>query len=188
MGELMNNTAVVEENALVASAKSGNDEAFRLLVDKYNGFLIGYIRSLQVPASEYDDLMQEALVGLLRAVRTYDGVSSKFATYVATCVRSSVISGLRKYGKQSVEIAGYDVDALAQASDGITPELQLLDIESTNQLYDRVFSALSELERAVFEMYLAEIPYAIIAKRLNKNEKSVDNAVQRIKAKLKKLV
>ena len=188
MGELMNNTAVVEENALVASAKNGNDEAFRLLVDKYNGFLIGYIRSLQVPASEHDDLMQEALVGLLRAVRTYDGVSSKFATYVATCVRSSVVSGLRKYGKQSMEVVSDDVEALMQSSETLTPELQLLDIESTNQLYDRVFSALSKFEGAVFEMYLAEIPYAIIATRLNNNEKSIDNAIQRIKAKLKKLV
>ncbi|MBQ3081900.1 MAG: sigma-70 family RNA polymerase sigma factor [Clostridia bacterium] len=184
----MDNTGVVEENALVASAKSGDDEAFRLLADKYNGFLTGYIQSLSVPPSERDDIMQEALVGLLRAVRTYDGVSSRFATYVAACVRNSVYSCLRKYGKQWQEVVSEDVQALVPSAEYITPEHQLLDIESTNQLYDRVFSALSEFEGAVFEMYLAEIPYAIIAKRLNKNEKSIDNAIQRIKAKLKKLV
>lgn len=184
----MDNTGVVEENALVASAKSGDDEAFRLLADKYNGFLTGYIQSLSVPPSERDDIMQEALVGLLRAVRTYDGVSSKFGTYVAACVRNSVYSCLRKYGKQWQEVVSEDVQALVSSAEYSTPEHHLLDIESTNQLYDRVFSVLSEFEGSVFEMYLAEIPYAIIAKRLNKNEKSIDNAIQRIKAKLKKLV
>lgn len=184
----MNNTGVVEENALVASAKRGDDEAFRLLADKYSGFLTGYVKSLSVPVSERDDLMQEALVGLLRAVRTYDGVSSKFSTYVATCVRSSVVTYLRKHDKRFKELVFNDAQVLVDSTEYTTPELQLLDIESTNQLYNKVFSVLSKYERAVFEMYLAEIPYAIMAKRLNKNEKSIDNAIQRIKAKLKKLV
>ena len=184
----MDVTDKVEERALVASAKSGNDEAFKLLVDRYNGLLINFVMSLSVPKSEYEDLMQEALIGLLRAVRTYDGVSSKFSTYVSTCVRNSVVSGLRKYGKYENEVISEDIEALVGVADSNTPELLSLDRESTGQLYDKVFSVLSKFEAAVFELYLAEIPYADIAKRLNKNEKSVDNAIQRIKAKLKKLV
>jgi len=180
-------TDVVEENALVASAKSGNDEAFKQLADRYNGMLTSYVMSLSVPESERDDLMQEALVGLLRAVRTYDGVSSKFSTYVSACVRNSVVSWLRKYSRRKHEVISEDVEALA-VDNRSTPEFQSLDRESTSQLYDSFFSVLSKFEAAVFELYLAEIPYSDIAKRLNKNEKSVDNALQRIKAKLKKLV
>lgn len=184
----MDNTGIVEENALVASAKGGDEAAFGALAEKYHGFLSGYITSLSVPEREKEDLMQEALIGLLRAVRSYDGVSTRFATYVAACVRNSVITGLRKYGKQSLEIPYDDVELLAEQIEQSTPELKLVDIESTNQLHDRVFSVLSQYERTVFEMYLAEIPYAVMAKKLNKNEKSIDNAVQRIKAKLRKLV
>lgn len=178
----------VEENALVASAKNGNDEAFKELADRYNGMLTGYVMSLSVPESEREDLMQEALVGLLRAVRTYDGVSSKFSTYVSTCVRNSAVSWLRKYSRRKHEVISEDVEALAGFDGRNTAEFQSLDRESTGRLYDSFFSVLSKFEAAVFELYLAEIPYSDIAKRLNKNEKSVDNALQRIKAKLKKLV
>ena len=184
----MDNTGIVEENALVASAKNGDEAAFGALAEKYHGFLSGYVSSLSVPEREKEDLMQEALVGLLRAVRSYDGVSTRFATYVSTCVRNSVISYLRRFGKQSKEIPYEDTDALAERISETAPEFNFVDIESTNQLHDRVFSVLSNYERAVFEMYLAEIPYAVMAKKLNKNEKSIDNAVQRIKAKLKRLV
>lgn len=184
----MDKTGIVEEIALVASAKNGDEAAFGALADKYHGFLSGYVTSLSVPEREKEDLMQEALIGLLRAVRSYDGVSSRFATYVSTCVQNSVISYLRRYAKHKLEIPVEDTEALAEKLGASVPEFNLMDIESTNQLHDKVFSVLSKYERAVFEMYLAEIPYAVMAKKLNKNEKSIDNAIQRIKAKLKKLV
>lgn len=184
----MDKTGIVEESALVASAKNGDDKAFDALAQRYHGLLSSFVASLSVPGPEREDLMQEALIGLLRAVRSYDGVSACFGTYVVACVRNSVVTGLRRYGKQKQEVPYDDVGTLIDGFEFETPELQYFDIESTNQLQDRVFSALSKYERAVFEMYLAEIPYAIMAKKLNKNEKSIDNAIQRIKAKLKKLV
>jgi len=184
----MKKSGIVEESALVASAKSGDDKAFGVLAQRYHGLLSSYVASLSPSVPEREDLMQEALIGLLRAVRSYDGVSACFGTYVAICVRNSVITGLRRCGKQKQEVPYDDLGPLTDGTALETPELQYFDIESTNQLQDRVFSALSKYERAVFEMYLAEIPYAIMAKRLNKNEKSIDNAIQRIKAKLKKLV
>lgn len=176
------------ENALVASAKGGDSDAFDQLASKYHGFLSGYVSSLTVNPAERDDLMQEALIGLLRAVRSYDSSKSGFATYVSTCVRNSVVSYMRHYGKTSKEVPVEDV--VTAGSDGFapTPELILVDLESTAQLQEKVFSVLSPYESKVFEMYLAQVPYGSIAKRLNKNEKSIDNAIQRIKAKLKKLV
>lgn len=184
----MDETFTVEESALIASAKGGDEAAFALLAERYHGFLQSCISSLPVPAHEKEDLMQEALIGLMRAVRSYDGVSSRFSTYVAACVRNSIVSWLRRYGKQRCEIPYDDVQELALRLEQTTPEVKLADIESTKQLHDKAFSVLSPYERTVFEMYLAEIPYAVMAKKLNKNEKSIDNAIQRIKAKLKKLV
>ena len=184
----MNNGNVMEENALVASAKEGDNNAFDLLASRYQGFLNAYISSLPVLPSEKEDLMQEALIGLLRAVRSYNSEKAGFSTYVSACVKNSVISYLRKYGKQNKALPMEDVVSVGGDCDTNTPELQFIDLETTAQLQEKVFSVLSPYETKVFEMYLAETPYALIAKRLNKNEKSIDNAIQRIKSKLKKLV
>lgn len=177
----------LEENALVASAKEGDSDAFDMLASRYHGWLSAYIGSLSVHPSERDDLMQEALIGLLRAVRSYDSSKAGFSTYVSACVRNSVVSYLRHYGRTNNEVPVEDVAAVSESS-FVTPEHILIDLETTAQLQEKVFSVLSPYESKVFEMYLAEVPYASIAKRLNKNEKSIDNAIQRIKAKLKKLV
>ena len=184
----MNMGNIIEENALVASAKEGDSDAFDLLASRYQGFLSSYISSLPVLPSEREDLMQEALIGLLRAVRSYNSEKAGFSTYVSACVKNSVISYLRRYGRQHVAFPIEDVSSLNGDYDTNTPELQFIDLETTAQLQQKVFSVLSPYETQVFEMYLAETPYALIAKRLNKNEKSIDNAIQRIKSKLKKLV
>ncbi len=175
-----------KENALIASAKAGSDVAFEALADRYKGLLKRYVNALDVPESERDDLMQEAFLGLLRAVRTFDGVSSAFATYATTCVKNSVYSGLRRYGHRRNEVSLDGVELIEEVLD--SPEMALIDMETTNGLHNKFVSVLSSFEKKVFEMYLAGMPYAAIAKTLGKSEKSIDNALQRIKAKLKKLV
>lgn len=179
----------LSENDIVASARDGDRDAFEVLVKRYERFINGYVSSLGVPESEKDDLIQEGLIGLLRAVRTYDGKTAQFSTYSSICVKNSIVSALRKYNRESGYILTDGLSELPLEGDSIdSPELSLIDRESTNLLLDKIFSALSPLEAEVFELYLAEVPYAVIAKRLNKNEKSIDNALQRIKAKLKRLV
>lgn len=178
----------LEENKLVASAKGGDSDAFDMLAERYKGFLTSYVSSLSVHPSERDDLMQEALIGLLKAVRSYDAEKASFSTYVTACVKNSVVSYLRHYGKQSRAVPVDDVASFNSDYDGDTPELRFIDLETTARLQEKVFSVLSPYETKVFEMYLAETPYALIAKHLGKNEKSIDNAIQRIKSKLKKLV
>lgn len=181
--------SAVDENDIVASAREGDGEAFEVLAERYQRFIKGYVSSLVVPESEKDDLIQEGLIGLLRAVRTYDGRTSQFSTYSSACVKNSIVSALRKYNRESDYIVTDAMAELVSEGESIdSPELSLIDRESTNLLLDKIFSALSPLEAEVFELYLAEVPYAVIAKRLNKNEKSIDNALQRIKAKLKRLV
>ncbi len=183
----MTDGKVIEENALVASAKAGSDVAFETLAAQYSGLLRRYVVTMDIPEAEREDLMQEAFLGLLRAVRTFDGVSSGFATYATTCVKNSVISGLRRYGHYRNEVS---LDGVEVAEEAVleSPEIALIDVETTNGLHDRFVSVLSKYEKTVFEMYLADVPYAAMARELGKNEKSIDNAIQRIKAKLKKLV
>ena len=179
------NSAV--EEALIASAKSGDQMAFETLVGSYERLLKFHIRSLGPDPSMYDDLYQEGLIGLLKAVRSYDGKSSSFATFASLCVRNSIISGVRKYSNQTaktVKLPDYPTeDETAPSAEDV-----ILDSLRVKTLYKKVYSVLSPFERTVFEMYLSDMSYETIAFVTGKSVKSATNAVFRIRTKLAKLL
>ena len=179
--------AVADEARLIARARLGDGEAFAALVDSYKRLVYWHISHSAsfVSAADEEDLYQEGLVGLLKAVRTYDGVSSAFATYASSCICHSVISAARRLRKQNGDVVPLDDTELVSGS---SPESDLLDHESISLLYERVFSQLSGYERSVFELYLSDRSYADIARVMGKTEKSIANAICRIRRKLKKLL
>ncbi len=195
------------EKSLVEAAKNGDSLAITLLVVKYRRFLDKYVGLLNVPVRYKEDFIQEGLIGLLKAVRTYrTDENCSFSTYAWRCVRNSVISELRRHNRSRIgeEVSiddfpgGVENMQMIHGTNGNfelvaspvanSPEREYIDRESSSQLHDTIFSVLSTYEAEVFEMYLAEIPYSTIAMRLGKDIKSIDNAIQRIKNKLKKLV
>ena len=179
--------AVADEARLIARARLGDGEAFAALVDSYKRLVYWHISHSAsfISAADEEDLYQEGLVGLLKAVRTYDGVSSAFATYASSCICHSVISAARRLRKQNGDMVPLDDTELVSGS---SPESDLLDRESISLLYERVFSRLSGYERSVFELYLSDRSYADIARVMGKTEKSIANAICRIRRKLKKLL
>ncbi|MBR6552970.1 MAG: sigma-70 family RNA polymerase sigma factor [Clostridia bacterium] len=179
--------AVADEARLIARARLGDGEAFAALVDSYKRLVYWHISHSAsfISAADEEDLYQEGLVGLLKAVRTYDGVSSAFATYASSCICHSVISAARRLRKQNGDVVPLDDTELVSGS---SPESDLLDRESISLLYERVFSRLSGYERSVFELYLSDRSYADIARVMGKTEKSIANAICRIRRKLKKLL
>ena len=179
--------AVADEARLIARARLGDGEAFAALVDSYKRLVYWHISHSAsfVSAADEEDLYQEGLVGLLKAVRTYDGVSSAFATYASSCICHSVISAARRLRKQNGDVVPLDDTELVSGS---SPESDLLDRESISLLYERVFSQLSGYERSVFELYLSDRSYADIARVMGKTEKSIANAICRIRKKLKTLL
>lgn len=188
-------TDIDDDKALVSAAREGDSLAITMLVVKYRGFLDKYVGLLNIPIGYKEDFVQEGLIGLLKAVRTYDeNKGFMFSTYAWRCIKNSIISELRRYNRMGIdkEISVDDVsDGVLEEFCGAvseSPENEYIDKESSAQLHDTIFSVLSTYESQVFGMYLAEIPYSIIASRLGKDVKSIDNAIQRIKNKLKKLV
>lgn len=183
-------SAVVnDENLLIARAKEGDERAFVELVSSYKRLIYHHISrsAISLPKTEEEDLFQEGLLALLKAVRTYDGFTSAFATYASSCIRHSIISAVRRYKKQSPGSVSLDdqPDGLVSES---SPESDFIDRESSSILYDKVFAELSEFEKSVFELYLIDKSYAEIALRLGKAEKSIANAVCRIRRKLKRML
>lgn len=176
-----------EENVLVALAKEGDERAFGALVASYKQLIHWHINRSVNAKDDREDFFQEGLLGLLKAVRTYDGSSSAFATYASACIRHSIISAVRRYRDQN----GFSV-SLDERQDGLvsenSPESDFIDRESSSILYDRVFSELSAFEKSVFELYLSDFSYAQIAQKLGRDEKSIANAICRIRRKLKGLL
>lgn len=185
--------AAASEAALLSRARAGDSEAFASLAASYRRLVYWHVsRSVsgaENPWTNSDDLFQEGLVGLLKAVRTYDGVSSAFSTYASSCIGHSVISAVRRYRRQSAAILPLDETeqdtAMGSAS---SPETELIDRESSALLYARVLSGLSVFERTVFELYLSDYSYAEIASRVGKPEKSVANAINRARRKLRAML
>ncbi len=178
-----------QEAELISLARAGDDEAFASLADAYRRLVYWHVlrSGASVSGADEEDLFQEGLVGLLKAVRTYDGVSSAFSTYASACVGHSVISAARRYRVQdrvSVPLEETEAELIS----GSSPESDFLDRESSSLLYERVLSELSEYEQTVFESYLSDQSYAEIAAKLGKSEKSVANALCRIRLKLRNLL
>lgn len=135
-----------------------------------------------------DDLVQEGLMGLLRAVKSYSKEkNASFSTYAAVCVKNKMISSLRKNSMS--DTAEIDETELENCfSGGVIPEEIVIEQERMNEIYSKISSALSEQEWQVFQLFLNGLSYNQIALSLKMPTKSVDNAMQRVRRKLKSLL
>jgi len=169
----------------IAQAAAGDQEAFALLAHRMTPLIHDQIRRLGCEGLEDEDLVQEALLGLLAAVRTYreDG-GAAFTTYATTCIRNRLLTVVRRNGtrmdrEQSLE----DSPALSAAN--IDPALLLLDKEEIDNFLSALRTAkLTDKEYQVFRWRMSGFSYAEIAAELGITVKAVDNAIQRIRRKI----
>ncbi len=158
-------------------------------------------RNLYLAWGEWDDLLQEGMIGLLQAIRGYSADNgASFATYAALCVRSKMLNAVtasnrRKHGAME-DYVPLDSPAF-QSEDGSglyavgaydNPENLVILREEEGTLQKRILDSLSETEKAVFREYTKGLDYKEIAKRLGKSDKSIDNTLQRIRKKVRNLV
>ncbi|MBR2616198.1 MAG: sigma-70 family RNA polymerase sigma factor [Clostridia bacterium] len=170
-------------DALAQDAALGNEESFSRLVRHFTPALMGMIAPLSVPPAEKEDLMQEGLIGLYKAVRLFDPALSSFATFARLCMRSSVIDGARKYRSTAEEDVSEDA-ADACADPALSPEGVLMQKLRWQEWKQRVDRALSPMERRVFGLSLQGRTAAEIASLLGKDKKSVENTLYRARRKL----
>lgn len=170
----------------IAQAAAGDQEAFALLVRRMMPLIQDQIHRLGGAGLENEDMVQEALIGLLSAARTYrpDG-GATFTTYATTCIRNRLLSLARRNGprmdhEQSLE----DSPELTDANDD--PSRLLMYKEELDDLLSQMRIRLTEMEYQVFQMWMSGFSYAEIADHLGITTKAVDNAVQRIRRKMGK--
>ena len=179
--------SLTDEELVRISAENKNADS--VLAARYVGVVKKCAKKFSPSSPETaEDFMQEGFLGLLRAIKTFDSEKGEsFRAYASVCIKSRMISSLKKNLPQGGE-NDFD-DQLENVSDtDKIPEEIVIEKETENQLYEKMFSVLSEYECSVFRMYLNGMSYEAISKETSSTEKSVNNAMQRVRQKLKALL
>lgn len=181
-------------NELIHALRHGNEEAFDRLSSLYSSLVSSlvskYSGELSPGDAELDDIHQEALIALYSAALTYDTDQREvsFGLYAKICIGNRVISAARKLRVRGEHSADLSDDVLELEDSSSDPSKRLDDKESVRLLAHKVSSLLSDYERSVFARYLRDMSVSEIARSLGKSPKSVDNALVRIKSKLRRLL
>ena len=171
---------------LVSECKN-SEQATTILISRYAKIICKIAQARATSSIEKDDLMQEGLMGLFNAVGTFKSESgTKFSTYANVCISNKMTTALIK-NNQDVKIIDYSIDDTDNDETYIfdTPESILLEKEKMQELYDKIISLLSEKEWLIFRLFLTGSTYDQMARQLNIPPKVVDNAIQRVRRKLK---
>lgn len=177
-----------KDEALCALAQAGDAAAEETLLLRHRRSVRLCARPLFLLGGDSEDLTQEGMLGLLRAIRGYDpGRGSSFATYAELCIRSAMLTAIRGASakRHSALNDSLPLDILLDTDDPEgNPERIVLLREAMEERMERLRARLSPLEAQVYALYREGLRCGEIAQRLGRTEKSVDNAIQRIKGKM----
>lgn len=179
------------DEQLCALSAAGNRMAEEILVARYHRLVRSCARPYFLAGGDNEDLLQEGMFGLLKAIREYDAArDASFYTFAGTCIRNRLYSVLKaaSSGKhsplnQSVPLNPSFFDA-NPAFAQVDPEVLLIDREKAASLLQSTRKQLSEFEVKILGYYLDGLTCREIAETVGKSPKSVDNAVQRIRRKV----
>ncbi len=173
-----------EELVLIAKKQNDNDAVVEL-INRVSGFISCKANQFANSASlDKQDFYQQGLIGVISAIRSYDvDKGAKFSTFACHCAINSMISLYSQHTKKSVPTVALDKIGVSDCPDGTYNEIE--SYELLEEVSEKIKTRLSEYERKVLAMYVCGVSYAEIAAGTGKSVKSVDNAVQRIRRKLK---
>lgn len=181
--------ADLSDEALWALCRD-SEAAQEQLVRRYTRMVRMMSRPFFLAGADSEDLVQEGMIGLLTAIRQYEpGREASFSSFAGLCIRRRMISAVRSAASQKHQLLtnAVSMQELPQQSNRPGPEELLLRQEQTGELEEILRDSLSRLEQRVLGYYLDGWSYSQIADALGKSNKTVDNAVQRIRAKATRL-
>ncbi len=184
------------DEELIKRLRGGETEIEEYLCNKYKALVRGKARALYIEGGDSEDLLQEGMLGLFKAVRAYDeSREASFFTFASQCITnqmySAVLSANRK--KHSILNDSLPLSEIADESAGLSapfvngPERMIIEKEDEDRLIRRIREKLSPMENKVLILYLNGLSYREIGRKLNKSDKAIDNALQRIKGKIREI-
>ncbi|PWM75254.1 MAG: RNA polymerase sporulation sigma factor SigH [Bacillota bacterium] len=190
--------AIVADEELCARAQGGDLGALNALFDRYRTMVKSIVHSYFLSGGDREDLLQEGMIGLFKAVNGYNGKAG-FKTFAALCVKRNVLSAIRLSGRDKhkplnnyVSLSGAGEDGagyeLLVGREVLDPETEYINNESLAELTEGIHFTLSKFERKVLALYLDGYSYENIGEKLGKSAKSADNALQRIRKKIERIV
>ena len=176
----------VDDEKLIEQIRLGDSDAFSVLVSRYGEFLERKTCSFTSDKNQHDDYMQEAILSFFTAVNTFDDKKSSFRTYLNVCVTRTLITLKRKFNHHQESERPIDDELVLLLEDQtFDPQNVLENREQVDALMDDIKRLLSDFELKALTLYLGGGSYESIAKNLKTTAKSVDNALQRVRLKLK---
>ena len=185
------------DEALCRLAASGDRRAEETLVSRYTRLVRSCARPYFLAGGDSEDLTQEGMLGLIKAVREFQAdKDTSFRTFAEICIRSRLYSALRSAGREkhqvlnqsiSLDTPDFDSNSYTSGTNCLAqrgPEDELIDREHTAALLSGVRKQLSEFEAKILGYYLNGLSCGEIAREVGRPAKSVDNAVQRIRRKV----
>lgn len=194
----------MQDEELVERIHNGESEALDYLIQKYRNFVRAKARSYFIIGADREDIIQEGMIGLYKAIRDYrEDKLTSFRAFAELCINRQMITAIKTATRQkhiplnsyiSLDKPIYDEESDRTLMDVITgakisnPEELILIREKYVRIEVKISELLSDLERKVLALYLDGQSYQEISEELNRHVKSIDNALQRVKKKLERLL
>ena len=193
------NIAIMPDEEVIELAQSGDIPAIEEIISRYRAFVYQKSSGYYMSGYDKDDIIQEGLIGLYRAILDYEPKKSSFKTFAGLCISRKIATALKSTKRQkhiplnmSVSLdsdyfSNEENSFLAKLNDlkKADPESILISNENLEHYQKLINSSLTKLEKKVFYFHLQGLSYKETAQILNKDIKSIDNSIQRIKRKLR---
>ncbi len=193
---------ILEDDEILELVQKGQSYALDHLIHKYKNFVRAKARTYFLIGADREDIVQEGMIGLYKAIRDYKGDKlSSFKAFAELCVTRQIITAIKTATRQkhiplnsyvSLDKPIYDeesdrtlLDVIA-GSKAVDPQELLLNREKFGDMECKMSELLSDLERQVLSLYLDGRTYQEISEELQRHVKSIDNALQRVKRKLER--
>ena len=194
------------DEELIDRLRGGESRITDYIMDKYKNLVRSKAKSMYILGGDNEDLIQEGMIGLFKAIRDYDcGRDASFYTFADLCISRQMYTAVQASNRQKhwplntyVSLSGNGrgqeeneemdlAEALSPDQDQ-NPETLFIDRERVEYLESQIDKELSNFEKQVLDLYLTGMSYSQIAKVLGREEKSTDNALQRLKGKIKRML
>lgn len=193
------------DEELILRLRDGEEQITDYIMDKYKNLVRSRAGRMYILGADREDLIQEGMIGLFKAIRYYDaGRDASFLTFAELCVTRQMYTAVQAAGRKKHAPLNTYISLYAESSSqteeeknlqeslaslGVrSPEELLIDRENVARIENAIDTELSGFERQVLELYLTGMSYTEIARVLGRDDKSTDNALQRCRSKIRKVL